>query len=55
MCPYCDSTEVHELAGGYSLWKCRDCGERFESVEEDEPTTEHRTKFKNPRFGEDAW
>lgn len=55
-CPYCDSDDVYELAGGYGLWKCHDCGERFEEGDEDDATPNRiRTKFKSNRYGEDAW
>lgn len=55
MCPYCDSGDVRELAGDYSLWKCRTCGQRFEAYDAEDEPERVRTKFKNNRYGEDAW
>lgn len=55
-CPLCDSTDTKRLAGAYALYKCLQCGERFEPDEDDldsDRPEKVRTKFKENRYTEE--
>lgn len=35
-CPVCGSTDVKALSGGYGLYRCLECNDHFEEVDNDD-------------------